>query len=89
MVYKRTQQMAVLLMTMSKEISDLDRQILALIRADSHRPSAITGILKGRHVECDNNSVVQSLNALEKEGLVERFTSKAWIATSKADDYLK
>ncbi len=76
-------------MTMSKEITDLDRQILAIIRTDSHRPSAITGILKGRHVECDNNSVVQSLNTLEKEGLVERFTTKAWIATSKADDYLE
>ena len=76
-------------MTMSKEITDLDRQVLTIIRTDSHRPSAITGILKGRHIECDNNSVVQSLNALEKEGLVERFTSKAWIATSKADNYLE
>ena len=76
-------------MPMSKEIADLDRQVLAIIRTDSHRPSAITGILKGRHVECDNNSVVQSLNTLEKEGLVERFTSKAWIATSKADKYLE
>ena len=76
-------------MMMSKEITDIDRQVLTIIRTDSHRPSAITGILKGRHVECDNNSVVQSLNALEKEGLVERFTSKAWIATSKADDYIE
>ncbi len=76
-------------MTMSKEITDLDRHVLAIIKTDSHRPSAITGILKGRHVECDNNTVVQSLNTLEKEGLVERFTSKAWIATSKADAYLE
>jgi hypothetical protein len=33
--------------------------------------------------------VVAALNALEKEGLVERFTTKAWIATSKAESRLE
>jgi DNA-binding Lrp family transcriptional regulator len=74
---------------MSEDISDLDRQILAIIARDSHRPSAITRILKKRQVECDQNGVVAALNALERDGLVERYTSKAWIATSKAESYLE
>jgi len=72
-------------MEMSDEVSTLQRSILSVILKDSHRPAAITRILKGRKVECDQNAVVQALNDLEKKGLVERFTTKAWIATSKAE----
>ena len=71
---------------MSKEITDLERSILAVILKDSHRPSAITKILQGRHVDCDQNKVIQSLNSLEKKNLAERFTSKTWIAKGKAEE---
>ncbi|UCE09187.1 MAG: hypothetical protein JSW61_09415 [Candidatus Thorarchaeota archaeon] len=74
---------------MSEDISDLDRQILVVIAKDSHRPSAITRILKTRRVECTHNEVVAALNALERDGLVERFTSKAWIATPRAESYIE
>ncbi|MCF2136264.1 MAG: hypothetical protein K9W43_03405 [Candidatus Thorarchaeota archaeon] len=70
---------------MSDEITDLERSLLSVILKDSHRPAAITRILQGRHVECDQNTVVHTLNELEKKGLVERFTTKTWIATSKAE----
>ncbi len=73
---------------MSDEISELERKILAVILKDSHRPAAITRILRGRHVECDQNRVVQALNRLEERGLVERFTAKTWIATSKAEQFV-
>ena len=73
---------------MSSDLSDLERSILRIILNDSHRPPAITRILKNQHVECNQNQVVQALNALEKMDLVERFTSKAWLAKDKAADYL-
>ena len=76
-------------MLMSESLTDLEKQILSIILRDSHRPAAIVRILKGRHIECDANQVVAALNALEQEGLVERFTSKAWIATSKAESRLE
>ena len=75
-------------MTMSESLTDLETKILSIILKDSHRPSAIVRILKGRNIVCDHNQVVSALNALEKEGLVERFTTKAWIATSKAESYV-
>jgi len=74
-------------MNMSEELTDLERSVLSVILKDSHRPAAITRILNNRHVECDQNAVVSTLNDLEKKGLVERFTTKAWIATSKAERY--
>jgi DNA-binding MarR family transcriptional regulator len=59
--------------------------VLSVIRKDSHRANAITQILKRRRIECDQNQVVQSLNALEKKGYIERFTSKTWLAKDKAE----
>jgi len=74
---------------MSNEVTDLERSILSTIIRDSHRASAITKILLGRHVKCDQNQVVQALNSLEKKNLAERFTVKSWIAKGKAEDYVK
>ncbi|MHA1654096.1 MAG: hypothetical protein ACTSVT_08880 [Candidatus Thorarchaeota archaeon] len=74
---------------MSEELTDLERSVLSVILKDSHRPAAITRILNNRRVECDQNAVVSTLNGLEKKGLVERFTTKAWIATSKAERYFE
>lgn len=74
---------------MSKEITDLERNILSIILSDSHRASAITKILTGRQVECTQNQVIQALNSLEKKNLVERFTAKSWIAKGKAGDFVK
>ncbi|MFW9920145.1 MAG: hypothetical protein ACFFED_11125 [Candidatus Thorarchaeota archaeon] len=73
---------------MSENVTDLERKILAVIIKDSHRPASITRILQGRQVSCDQNSVVQSLNALEKKGLVERYSPKTWIAKGKAEEYI-
>jgi hypothetical protein len=74
---------------MSSDLLDLERQVLAIILNDSHRPSAITRILKKKQIECDQNQVVQALISLEKMDLVERFTSKAWVAKDKAADVLE
>lgn len=74
---------------MSEEITDLEKRILALILNNSQRPAAIARILRGRHVKCDQNQVVQALNSLEKKDLVERFTQKTWIAKSKAESLLE
>ncbi|TFF91084.1 hypothetical protein EU545_05715 [Candidatus Thorarchaeota archaeon] len=74
---------------MSEEVTDLDRRILEVIIRDSHRPSAITSILQKRGVDCNQNQVVQSLNSLEERGLVERFTTKTWVGTSDAEDYVE
>lgn len=85
---KRREKTAQLSDNMSSEVSTLEREILRVILKDSHRASAITKILKGRHVDCDQNQVIQSLNSLEKKGLVERFTTKTWIGHGKAGDYV-
>ncbi|TFG09360.1 hypothetical protein EU538_05285 [Candidatus Thorarchaeota archaeon] len=74
---------------MSEEVTELDRKILEVIIRDSHRPSAITNILQKRGIDCTQNQVVQSLNGLEEKGLVERYTSKTWVATSDAEDYVE
>lgn len=74
---------------MSSDLLDLERKVLAIILNDSHRPSAITRILRKKHVDCDQNQVVQALISLEKMDLVERFTAKAWIAKDKATDYVE
>ncbi|MFW9849386.1 MAG: hypothetical protein ACFFF4_09605 [Candidatus Thorarchaeota archaeon] len=74
---------------MSKEVTDLERSILKVIISDSHRASAITRILQGRHIDCDQNKVVQALNSLENKDLVERFTEKTWIAKGKAQDLVE
>lgn len=73
---------------MSEDVTQLQRDILALIINDTHRPAAIVAMLKGKHVNCDQNAVVQALNDLEKRGLVERSSSKAWSGKDEAQDYL-
>ncbi|MGY5875340.1 MAG: hypothetical protein RTU30_06320 [Candidatus Thorarchaeota archaeon] len=73
---------------MSENLTELEKSILPIIIRDSHRPSAIAKILKGRGVQCDLNLVVQALNSLEKKDLVERFTAKAWLAKGKAQEYV-
>ncbi|MHA1882200.1 MAG: hypothetical protein ACTSUO_04065 [Candidatus Thorarchaeota archaeon] len=74
---------------MSEGITDLEMQILKVIFDNSHRPASITQILKGRHIDCDQNKVVQALNALEKRDFVERFTQKTWMAKSKGQALLE
>jgi hypothetical protein len=51
--------------------------VLSAIVNESHRPSAIVGILRRKY---DQNTVLRTLLTLEKEGKVERDTKKAWIA---------
>jgi DNA-binding MarR family transcriptional regulator len=75
-------------LNMSEEITELQREILALILDDNRRAGAITRTLQQRHVECNQNEVVMALNDLEKRDLVERATEKAWAAKTKAQDYL-
>lgn len=58
-------------------LSDYDQLVLATINTESHRPRAIVGIIK--HI-LDRNTVVQTLNRLEQNGLVERISAKAWKA---------
>jgi len=76
------------MVTMSEEITALQKKILGLILADARRPSAITSILKRRNVECNQNDVMQALLDLEKRNLVERHSAKAWTAKERAEDYL-
>ncbi len=76
------------MLAMSEELTELEQLILPVIIEDSHRASAISRILIKKGVACDNNAVVQALNSLESKSLVERYTTKAWIATTKAQDYV-
>jgi DNA-binding HxlR family transcriptional regulator len=46
-------------------------------------------ILRRTQSEYNQNMVVQALIDLEKRGLVERTTSKAWIAKASASSYLE
>ncbi len=73
---------------MSEDLTDLQRTIIALIIRENRRPSAIAFALRRRNGTVDQNRVMLALVDLEKRGLVERSTSKAWIAKSKATDYL-
>ncbi|MCK5265005.1 MAG: hypothetical protein KAR03_05305 [Candidatus Thorarchaeota archaeon] len=73
---------------MSEDLTDFQRKILAVIIRDNRRPSSIAFTLRRRDVTVDQNRVVLALVDLEKQGLVERRTSKAWIAKSEATDYL-
>jgi hypothetical protein len=76
------------LVTMSEEITELQRKILGLILADAHRPSAIASFLRRRNIECNQNDVMQALLDLEKRDLVEKLSAKAWTAKGKAEDYV-
>ena len=72
---------------MSEDISNLQKNILALILRENRRPSAIASTLRRYDKTVDQNSVILALLDLEKRGLVERSTTKAWIAKSKASNY--
>ena len=74
---------------MSEDITDFQRKIVALIVRENRRPSSIAFTLRRRNESVDQNGVMLALVDLEKRGLVERSTSKAWIAKSKATDYLE
>ncbi len=76
------------MLNMSEEITELQREILALILEDNHRAAAITRTLQRRHIECNQNEVIMALNDLETRDLVERATEKAWAAKSNAEDYV-
>lgn len=73
---------------MSEDLTDLQRKIIAMIVRDNRRPSSIALALKRRNGTVDQNRVMIALVDLEKRGLVERSTSKAWTAKGKATDYL-
>jgi DNA-binding MarR family transcriptional regulator len=74
---------------LSEDLTDLQRNIIAMIVRDNRRPSSIAFALKRRNGTVDQNRVMQALVDLEKRGLVERSTSKAWTAKSKATDYIE
>lgn len=73
---------------MSEDLTELQRRILVLIFNDTHRPAAITKHLRNKHIECDQNQVVQALNNLEQRNLVERTGSKSWTAKDAAEEYI-
>ena len=85
---KESQKVLHQVLEMSEELTELEQVILPIIIEDSHRASAITRILTKKGIDCDNNTVVQALNSLESKDLVERYTTKTWIATSKAQSYV-
>ena len=76
------------MVTMSEEITDLQRKILGLILANAHRPNAIASMLKRKNFACNQNDVVQALLDLEKRNLVEKLSTKAWTAKGGVDDYV-
>ena len=76
------------MVTMSEDITELQQKILGVILADARRPGAITSIVS-KKVKCNQNDVVQALLDLEKRGLVEKLSSKAWTAKGKAEDYVE
>ena len=77
------------MVTMSEEITELQRKILGLILANAHRPNAIASMLKRKNFACNQNDVVQALLDLEKRNLVEKLSTKAWTAKGGADDYVE
>ncbi len=76
------------MVTMSEEITELQKNILRLILVDNRRPNSITSILRKRNVACNQNDVVQALLDLEKRDLVEKLSTKAWTAKEKAESYI-
>ena len=76
------------MVTMSEEITELQKKILGLILNDAHRPNTIASILRRRNVDCNQNEVVQALLDLEKRNLAEKMSAKAWTAKGNAEDYV-
>ena len=72
---------------MSEDITQLQKKILGLILRENRRPSAIAKTLRRYDRQVDQNKVVSALLDLEKRGLAERSTTKAWLAKGKASDY--
>jgi len=73
---------------MAEDLSELHKKIIALIIRENRRPSGIATALSRSNVQIDQNKVMTTLIDLEKRGLVERSTSKAWAAKGKAADYV-
>jgi DNA-binding PadR family transcriptional regulator len=74
---------------LSEELTKLQKDILGLILRENRRPSAIAKTLRRYDEKVDQNGVMLALVDLEKRGLVERSTTKAWIAKGKAADFLE
>jgi len=55
---------------------------------ENRRPSAIAKTLRRYDEQVNQNRVMLALVDLEKRGLVERSTTKAWVAKGKAADYV-
>ncbi|MFW9843894.1 MAG: hypothetical protein ACFFEV_04910 [Candidatus Thorarchaeota archaeon] len=73
---------------MSEDLTKLQRNILELILRENRRPSAIAKTLRRYDKQVDQNRVMTALLDLEKRGLAERSTSKAWLAKGRAADYI-
>jgi hypothetical protein len=73
---------------LSEELTKLQRDILRLIIRENRRPSAIAKTLRRYDSHVDQNGVMLALVDLEKRGLVERSTTKAWTAKGKAADHI-
>ena len=73
---------------MSEELTKLQMNIIELILSENRRPSAIAKTLRRYDGQVDQNKVMLALVDLEKRGLVERTTAKAWQAKGKATDYI-
>lgn len=74
---------------MSEEVTNLQKLIIAQILGTSRRPSAIASLLRRRHVDCNQNTIVQALIDLEARGLAERTTAKAWSARGNAASHVE
>lgn len=73
---------------MSEDLTELQKNIIELIIRENRRPSAIAKTLRRYDAQVDQNSVMLALVDLEVRGLVERSTTKAWIAKGRAAEYL-
>ncbi|MFO7835384.1 MAG: hypothetical protein R6V83_01925 [Candidatus Thorarchaeota archaeon] len=72
-----------------EDISELERKILRFIYDDNHRASAIQKALSSQETRYTRNEIIGALNSLEEKDLAERYSTKSWIATGDADDYLE
>ncbi|MHA2024954.1 MAG: hypothetical protein ACW98U_03540 [Candidatus Thorarchaeota archaeon] len=77
------------MVTMSEDLTELQRKILEMIMSNANRPSAIASALKRRNFECNQNEVVQALLDLESRKMVEKVSEKAWSATGRAEGALE
>jgi hypothetical protein len=75
--------------SLSEEVTGLQKKIISLIVSVRSRPSSITMILRRTHSDYNQNMIVQALIDLEKRGLVDRVSSKAWIAKGDATRVLE